>query len=102
MNHPENVAPVTVDDVPTGRAVIDDLDAQILQLVEQRRQVSRRIQQLRREAGSPGIQYARENEVIGRYTTGLGQPGARLALLLLELCRGGAVQQRLIAAQRTG
>ena len=50
MNRPDIV------DVPAGRAVIDDLDSQILQLVEQRQAVSRRIQQLRREAGSPGIQ----------------------------------------------
>ena len=32
--------------------------------------------------------------MIGRYTAGLGQPGVRLALLLLELCRGGADEQQ--------
>ena len=77
-----------ITDVAIGRAVIDDLDKQILQLVAERRDASRRIQQLRRVAGSPGIQYARENEIIARYTSGLGASGPRLALLVLELCRG--------------
>ena len=77
-----------IPDVAAGRAVIDDLDTQILELVAQRRDASRRVQQLRRVAGTPGIQYARENEIIARYTSGLGPSGARLALLLLELCRG--------------
>ncbi|MDX6200329.1 MAG: chorismate mutase [Actinomycetota bacterium] len=77
-----------ITDVAAGRAVIDDLDARILRLVAERRDASRRIQHLRRVAGSPGIQYARENEIIGRYTSGLGSAGARLALMVLELCRG--------------
>ena len=83
-----------IDDITAGRAVIDDLDAQIVRLVEQRQQVSRRVQQLRRSAGTTGIQYARENQVIARYTSELGQPGTRLALLLLELCRGAVGGQR--------
>ena len=77
-----------IPDVAAGRAVIDDLDTQILQLVAQRRDASRRVQHLRRVAGTPGIQYARENEIIARYAAGLGSPGTRLALLVLELCRG--------------
>jgi chorismate mutase len=85
MNH---LAAKDIADVAAGRAVIDDLDAQILQLIAERRDASRRIQHLRRVAGSPGIQYARENEVIGRYTSGLGSTGTRLALLVLEHCRG--------------
>jgi chorismate mutase len=77
-----------ITDVAAGRAAIDELDEQILALVASRREVSHRVQQLRRVAGTPGIQYARENEVIARYTSGLGGSGTRLALLLLELCRG--------------
>jgi chorismate mutase len=88
-------------DVPTaiaaGRAAIDELDAQILRLVAERQAASRRVQVLRRQAGTPGIQYARENQVISRYTAELGSDGVRLALLLLELCRGSAV-----AAPREG
>ena len=84
----DRLAAEDITDVAAGRAVIDDLDAQILQLVAERRDASRRIQHLRRVAGVPGIQYARENEIIARYTSGLGSSGARLALLVLELCRG--------------
>ena len=85
--------------IVAGRAAIDELDAQLLRLVAERQAASRRVQLLRREAGAPGIQYARENEVIGRYTAELGPDGVRLALLLLELCRGSGPT---IVAPRTG
>jgi chorismate mutase len=79
--------PAEIDDVLTGRAVIDGVDEEILRLVERRRVLSRRVQELRRRDGALGVQHARENEIIARYATALGRPGAELALLLLGVCK---------------
>jgi chorismate mutase len=73
------------------RAEIDALDAELVALVERRRQVSRRIQAERVAAGGPRIVHAREAEVVGRWRQRLGAPGGRIALALLELSRGAVV-----------
>lgn len=74
--------------VAEGRAQIDALDAELADLVRRRMEVSRAVQRLRQEAGVPGVQHARENEVLARYRQALGDPGGRLGLLVLKLCRG--------------
>ncbi|MGH3312577.1 MAG: chorismate mutase [Streptomyces sp.] len=68
-----------------ARARIDELDAEIIALVQERRAVSVRVQQARAE-GHGGL--AREMEVLGRYRDALGRPGTQLAMTLLGLCRG--------------
>jgi len=73
------------------RSEIDDIDAQLVALVERRREVSRRIQCERVAAGGPRIVHAREAEVVGRWRHSLGAPGGRIALALLELSRGPVV-----------
>ena len=78
------------DDVAALRARIDALDAELLRLVQERSEVSGRIGSARRAAGGPRIVHARENEVVGRWRTALGRPGAAIALALLELGRGPA------------
>jgi len=78
----------TVDDL---RLQIDALDAQLVELVERRREVSRRIQADRLAAGGPRIVHAREADVVGRWRERLGAPGGRIALALLELGRGPVV-----------
>lgn len=75
-------------DVETGRARIDQIDTAIRDLVADRVSVSRQVQHLRTAEGRPGIQHARENEIIGRYVDALGDPGADIALAVLALCRG--------------
>lgn len=77
-----------VSDVETGRARIDEIDAAIRDLVAERVTVSRTVQQLRKVGGRPGIQHARENQIIGGYVDALGDPGADIALAVLALCRG--------------
>ncbi|HWH28221.1 MAG TPA: chorismate mutase [Mycobacteriales bacterium] len=77
-------------DVTALRARIDVLDAELLRLVHERSAVSARIGRARRAAGGPRIVHARENEVVGRWRTALGRPGAAIALALLELGRGPA------------
>ena len=78
----------TVTDVATGRARLDAIDEQIRALVLARRDVSQQVQQLRRAAGGPRIEHARENEILARYSAALGRPGVSLAMAVLELCRG--------------
>jgi chorismate mutase len=82
-------APVpTITEVAAGREMLDSLDAQIRALLQERIAVSKQVQGLRRSQGEPGIQHQRENEVIGRYVDELGDPGADIALAVLQLCRG--------------
>ncbi len=77
-----------IADVLSGRAELDALDAGIRALLRQRIAVSKQVQALRRQSGEPGIQHGRENEVIARYVDELGDPGADIALAVLQLCRG--------------
>lgn len=77
-----------VTDVLAGRAALDALDEGIRELLRNRVVVSKQVQALRRGTGEPGIQHARENQVIGRYVDALGDPGADIALAILQLCRG--------------
>ena len=78
----------TLASVASGRARIDDIDAEIVRLVAERTAVSEQIQRLRQADGGPRVVHARENEVVGRWRSALGRPGATIALALLELGRG--------------
>jgi chorismate mutase len=70
------------------REAIDAIDRQLVHLVRERIDVSRRIQALRAAAGGPRIARGREREVVARWTTELGEPGAAVAEALLALARG--------------
>ncbi len=78
----------TEDPIATHRARIDELDAEILRLLAERRDVSRQIQQTRLAGGGPRIQHSREMQIIGRYADAFGRPGTSLAMTVLEICRG--------------
>jgi chorismate mutase len=71
-----------------GRARIDALDAQIIELVRQRVETSDELQRIRMATGEPRIAHTRELQIVDRYSAALGKPGAQLALTVLELCRG--------------
>ncbi|MCH6162128.1 chorismate mutase [Streptomyces marispadix] len=83
----------TADGAATGdatgaRSRIDELDARIIALVQERRAVSAGIQRARIEAGGRRVHLAREMEILDRYRGELGRPGTQLAMTLLALCRG--------------
>jgi len=80
--------PDRIVDVAEGRVRIDQIDAAIRDLVARRVAVSRQVQSLRKADGRPGIQHARENEIIGHYVETLGDPGVDIAMAVLTLCRG--------------
>ncbi len=77
-----------VADVAEGRARIDAIDSHIRTLIAQRVATSRQVQALRKAEGRPGIQHARENEIVGAYVDDFGDAGADIALAVLGLCRG--------------
>jgi chorismate mutase len=76
--------------IAADRRLIDDLDARLVALVRERMAVSERVQRARIAAGGRRVHLARENEILRRYRAELGEPGTRLAMTLLELCRGRA------------
>jgi chorismate mutase len=80
----------TLHSVESGRARIDEIDAEIVRLVRERTSVSGQIQAARQLTGGPRVVHARENEVVGRWRTQLGRPGVAIAMALLELGRGRA------------
>jgi chorismate mutase len=89
------------DAAACARARIDDLDARIIALVQERRGVSADIERARvdtggrpadgasrsaaRSASHGGL--AREMEILDRYRGELGRHGTQLAMTLLTLCR---------------
>jgi chorismate mutase len=74
--------------VPGGRARIDAIDAELIELIRRRAAVSAEIQSTRIASGGRRLDLSRETEVIGRYTRSLGRPGTSVAMALLEIGRG--------------
>ncbi|WP_307862743.1 chorismate mutase [Pseudonocardia parietis] len=69
------------------RQEIDRLDAEILDAILRRTEVSKRIGAARMAAGGPRIVYSREMAVLDRFAA-LGSEGRELAMMLLRLGRG--------------
>lgn len=76
-----------VRSVKGGRALIDQLDTEIVRLMGRRLAAAMDIQQLKRIDCRPPIDHARESEVIARYL-GLGGVGVEIAKALLAAARG--------------
>ncbi len=74
-------------DIDALRREIDELDAQILESVQRRTEVSRLIGKTRMASGGTRLVHSREMKVIERYSV-LGPEGRELAMLLLRLGRG--------------
>lgn len=83
-----NTSLPAVSSVADGRAMLDDIDARLMQLLSERRAVSRQVQQLRVQDGGSRVEHSRENAIIRRWAETLGDGGAELALAVLAHCRG--------------
>lgn len=68
-----------------GRARIDELDGQIIDLVLARMAVSRTIQRARTATGGRRVDHGREVEIVNRYANALGPTGTELALAILTM-----------------
>ncbi|MET8763615.1 chorismate mutase [Lentzea sp. NPDC004782] len=66
---------------------IDKTDAEIIQLIRMRADLSKRIGTARQTTGCPKFAYSRELALLARYRP-LGEAGVQLGLLLLRLERG--------------
>ena len=78
----------TVTSVADGRALLEDIDDRLMQLIAERRAVSRQVQELRIADGGSRVEHSRENAVIRRWSETLGDTGPELALAVLAHCRG--------------
>lgn len=79
--------PDSADEIDELRKEIDRLDAQILEAIKRRTEVSRTIGKARMASGGTRLVHSREMKVLERYSE-LGQEGHTLAMLLLRLGRG--------------
>lgn len=70
------------------RSRIDSVDRSVLDLIAERRILSRRIQDARVAAGGVRIELSREREVLDGYGRALGADGTALATAVLRSCRG--------------
>ena len=70
------------------RARIDDLDRSILEHIQERRVLSRQVQDTRVASGGVRIELSREREVLDTYARSLGKDGTALATAVLRTCRG--------------
>jgi chorismate mutase len=53
--------------VADGRAMLDDIDSRLMQLLGERRAVSKQVQQLRVADGGSRVEHSRENAIIRRW-----------------------------------
>ncbi len=70
------------------RARIDDLDRMVVDIVAERRVLSRRIQEARVAAGGVRVELSRERDILEAYSASIGSEGVALATAVLRTCRG--------------
>ena len=74
--------------ISSMRQRIDEIDATIIGLWQERAGLSREIGAMRRSSGGPRIVLSREHEVMRRFRAGIGSEGVQLAMLVLRAGRG--------------
>ena len=80
--------PVASDRITTYRRRIDEIDAEIIALWQERAAISREVGAARIASGGTRLVLSREREIMERYRTGLGPDGTQVALLVLRAGRG--------------
>ena len=70
------------------RGAIDACDAEIIELVRRRLEISHEIGALRAASGGTRLSLSRERQVLSRFRTELGPDGAALGMMLLRQGRG--------------
>ncbi|MGY2066817.1 chorismate mutase [Blastococcus sp. SYSU DS0619] len=92
LTAPPAAGPTAPDDpaerIGELRGVIDACDAEIIELVRRRLEVSREIGALRAASGGTRLSLSREQQVLSRFRTELGPDGAALGMVLLRQGRG--------------
>jgi chorismate mutase len=70
------------------RARIDEIDATIISLWQERAAISQEVGRTRVASGGTRLVLAREREILDRFHAVLGEDGTQLALLILRAGRG--------------
>jgi chorismate mutase len=70
------------------RQRIDEIDAAIISLWQERAAISQEVGATRVAAGGTRLVLSREREILERFSTELGADGTQLALLILRAGRG--------------
>jgi chorismate mutase len=70
------------------RARIDEIDATLIQLWQERAEISHEVGSTRVASGGTRLVLSREREILNRFRTALGADGTQLALLILRAGRG--------------
>lgn len=75
-------------DISLMRTRIDEIDAAIIRLWQERADLSKQIGAVRMAAGGTRLVLHREQEILRRFRTGVGPDGTQLAMLVLRAGRG--------------
>jgi chorismate mutase len=67
---------------------IDEIDAAIIRLWQERAGISQEVGRTRVASGGTRLVLAREREILDRFRAALGEDGTQLALLILRAGRG--------------
>jgi len=67
---------------------IDEIDAAIIQLWQERAAISQEVGSTRVASGGTRLVLSREREILDRFRSALGADGTQLALLILRAGRG--------------
>jgi chorismate mutase len=70
------------------RTRIDEIDAAIIRLWQERAGISQEVGRTRVASGGTRLVLAREREILDRFRAALGEDGTQLALLILRAGRG--------------
>lgn len=74
--------------ITSMRQRIDEIDAAIIQLWQERAGLSHRIGETRLAAGGTRLVLSREQQIMDRFREAIGDDGTQLALLVLRAGRG--------------
>jgi chorismate mutase len=78
----------SAEEIPALRARIDEVDAALIALWQERSEISKRVGAARMAAGGTRLVLSREQQIVDRFRTALGTEGTALAMLLLRSGRG--------------
>lgn len=81
-------APEASSAISGMRARIDEIDALLIQLWQERAAISQQVGKTRVASGGTRLVLSREREIMDRFRAELGPDGTQLALLILRAGRG--------------
>jgi len=90
LETPTDTADVSAPDTHIAglRSRIDEIDAEIIRLWQERAEISREVGATRVANGGTRLVLAREQEILSRFRSALGADGTQLAMLILRAGRG--------------